>query len=278
MVIFRPPPEPSSNRDIRELISERIRGVIRDRIINDIKASIIYDILTSKLPIGIKFLRGIGKYCIVITNLMNMPVEIPPNITNPALISALCRKSPYFMLFALPIAIGLSTELMFGYINVTKTVITLSMTRVEAVAWVKNLFDAVFVSRLPTTEHLREYLTQYNVTYDVWKKGFCLLMREFLDRFVRIASIEDVAEVKNRVAYCLAVGLPYRCLRDALPRPLAYVIYQLVYLCNDIQFLVGALLSKEGTVVSTEKLSQEEREWLQRALEVTRLFREKGPA
>jgi hypothetical protein len=205
---------------------------------------------------------------------MNAPVEIPPNVTNPALVSALCRKSPYFMLFAFPVAVGLSTELVFAYVNVTKLVITLSMTKVEAVAWVKDLFDAVLVSRLPTTEHLREYLTKYNVTYDVWKKGFCLLMREFLTRFVRIAPIEDVIEVKNHVAYCLAGGLPYGCLLRALPRPLAYAIYQLVYLCNDLQFVVGTILSKEGAVVGTEKLKEEEREWLQRALETTRLFRE----
>ena len=274
MVTLRLPPEPSTSKDFNEVLSERIRGVIRERIIEDVKASIIYDIFVSKLPTGIKFLRGVGKHCIAVTNLMNAPVELPPNITNPALASALCRKSPYFMLFAFPVAIGLSTELVFAYVNVTKTVITLSMTKTEAVGWVKNLFDAVFVSRLPTTEHLREYLSEYNVSYDVWKKGFCLLMREFLDRYIRIAPIEDVIEVKNYVAHCLVEGLPYRCLHEALPRPLAYAIYQLVYLCEDLQFVVGTILSKEGTVVGTEKLKEEEREWLQRALETTRLFRE----
>ena len=274
MVTLRLPPEPSTSKDFSELLSERVRGVIREKIIEDVKASIMYDIFVSKLPTGIKFLRGIGKHCITVTNLMNTPVEIPPNITNPALASALCRKSPYFMLFAFPIAVGLSTELVFAYVNVTKTVITLSMTRTEAVAWVKNLFDAVLVSRLPTTEQLREYLTEFNVTYDVWKKGFCLLMREFLDRYIRLAPIEDVIEIKNYVAHCLVEGLPYSCLLKALPRPLAYAIYQLVYLCNDLQFVVGSLLSKEGTIVGTEKLKEEEREWLQRALEVTRLFRE----
>jgi len=35
---------------------------------------------------------------------------------------------------------------------------------------------------------------------------------------------------------------------------------------------------KEGAVIGTEKLREEEREWLQRALEVTRLFREAGRA
>jgi len=274
VVTLRLPPEPSTSKDFNEVLSERIRGVIRERIIEDVKASIIYDIFVSKLPTGIKFLRGVGKHCIAVTNLMNAPVELPPNITNPALVSALCRKSPYFMLFAFPVAIGLSTELVFAYVNVTKTVITLSMTKTEAVGWVKNLFDAVFVSRLPTTEHLREYLSEYNVSYDVWKKGFCLLMREFLDRYIRIAPIEDVIEVKNYVAHCLVEGLPYRCLQEALPRPLAYAIYQLVYLCEDLQFVVGTILSKEGTVVGTEKLKEEEREWLQRALETTRLFRE----
>jgi len=274
VVTLRLSPEPSNNKDVSELLSERVRGVIREKIIEDVKASIMYDIFVSKLPTGIKFLRGIGKHCITVTNLMNTPVEIPPNITNPALASALCRKSPYFMLFAFPIAVGLSTELVFAYVNVTKLVITLSMTKTEAVSYVKNLFDAVLVSRLPTTEQLREYLTEFNVTYDVWKKGFCLLMREFLDRYIRLAPIEDVIEIKNYVAHCLVEGLPYSCLLKALPRPLAYAIYQLVYLCNDLQFVVGSLLSKEGTIVGTEKLKEEEREWLQRALEVTRLFRE----
>jgi hypothetical protein len=245
-----------------------------DRIIEDVRTSIMYDIFVSRLPTGIKFLRGVGKHCIDITNLMNAPVELPPNVTNPALASALCRKSPYFMLFAFPVAVGLSTDLVFAYVNVTKTVITLSMTKTEAAGWVKDLFDAVLVSRLPTTEHLREYLTEYNVTYDVWKKGFCLLMREFLDRYIRTAPIEDVIEVKNYVAHCLVEGLPYSCLLKALPRPIAYTIYNLIYLCEDLQFVVGSLLSKEGAVVGTEKLKEEEREWLQRALEVTRLFRE----
>jgi len=273
VVTLRLSPEPSSNKDIHELISERIRGVIREKIIEDVKASIIHDLFVSRLPTGIKFLRGVGKHCIVITNLMNTPVEIPPNVTNPALISALCRKSPYFMLFAFPIVVGLSPELVFAYVNVTKTVITLSMTKAEAVGWVKDLFDAVLASRLPTTEHLREYLIKYNVSYDVWKKGFCLLMREFLDRYIRLAPIEDVIEVKDYVAHCLAEGLPFSCLHKVLPRPLAYAIYQLVYLCGDLQFVVGTILSKEGVIVGTEKLREEEREWLQRALEVTRLFR-----
>jgi hypothetical protein len=276
VVTLRLSPEPSAGKDLGELLSERVRGVIRERIIEDVKASVMHDLFVSRLPKGIKFLRGVGKYCIVITNLMNKPVELPPNITNPALASALCRRSPYFMLFAFPVVIGLSPELVFAYVNVTKTVIALSMTRAEAVAHVKDLFDAVFVSRLPTTENLREYLTEYNVTYDVWKKGFCLLMREFLDRYVRTAPIEDVIEVKNYVAYCLAEGLPYGCLLRALPRPLAYAIYHLVYLCGDLQFVVGTILSKEGAVVSTEKLKEEEKEWLQRALETTRLFRETG--
>jgi hypothetical protein len=274
VVTLRLPPEPSGGKDTSELLSERVRDVIRGKINEDVKASIIYDIFVSKLPTGIKFLRGVGKHCITITNLMNAPVEIPPNITNPALASALCRRSPYFMLFAFPVAVGLSTELVFAYVNVTKLVITLSMTKVEAVGWVKNLFDAVLVSRLPTTEHLREYLAEFNVTYDVWKKGFCLLMREFLDRYISIAPIEDVIEVKNYVAHCLAEGLSYGCLHKVLPRPLAYVIYQLVYLCGELQFVVGAILSKEGTIVGTEKLKEEEKEWLQRALETTRLFRE----
>ena len=274
MVTLRLPPEPSTNKDFSELLSERVRGVIRDKIVEDVKASIMYDIFVSRLPTGIKFLRGVGKHCIAVTNLMNAPVELPPNVTNPALASALCRKSPYFMLFAFPVAVGLSTDLVFAYVNVTKTVIMLSMTKTEAVAWVKDLFDAVLVSRLPTTEHLREYLTEYNVTYDVWKKGFCLLMREFLDRYIRTAPIEDVIEVKNYVAHCLVEGLPYSCLLKALPRPIAYTIYNLTYLCEDLQFVVGSLLSKEGAVVGTEKLKEEEREWLQRALEVTRLFRE----
>jgi hypothetical protein len=274
VVTLRLPPEPSGSKDISELLSERVRCVIREKIIEDVKASIVYDIFISKLPTGIKFLRGVGKHCITVTNLMNTPVEIPPNITNPSLASALCRRSPYFMLFAFPIAVGLSTELVFAYVNVTKLVITLSMTKTEAVSYVKNLFDAVLVSRLPTTEQLREYLTEFNVTYDVWKKGFCLLMREFLDRYIRLAPIEDVIEIKNYVAHCLVEGLPFRCLHEALPRPLAYAIYQLVYLCNDLQFVVGSLLSKEGTIVGTEKLKEEEREWLQRALETTRLFRE----
>jgi len=274
VVTLRLPPEPGTNKDISELLSERVRGVIREKINEDVKASIIYDLFVSRLPTGIKFLRGVGKYCIDITNLMNTPVDIPPNITNPALASALCRRSPYFMLFAFPVAVGLSTELVFAYVNVTKTVITLSMTKAEAVGYVKDLFNAVLASRLPTTEHLREYLTEFNVTYDVWKKGFCLLMREFLDRYVRLAPIEDVVEVKDYVAHCLAEGLPYRCLHEVLPRPLAYAIYQLVYLCNDLQFVVGAILSKEGTIVGTEKLKEEEKEWLQRALEVTKLFRE----
>jgi len=276
VVTLRLSPGPGANKDANELLSERVRDVIRVKINEDVKASIIYDIFVSRLPTGIKFLRGVGKHCITITNLMNAPVELPPNITNPALASALCRKSPYFMLFAFPTAIGLSTDLVFAYVNVTKTVITLSMTRTEAVAWVKNLFDAVLVSRLPTTEHLREYLSEYNVTYDVWKKGFCLLMREFLDRYIRTAPIEDVIEVKDYVAHCLAEGLSYGCLHKVLPRPLAYVIYQLVYLCNDLQFVVGTILSKEGTIVGTEKLKEEEKEWLQRALEMTRLFRGTG--
>ena len=98
-------------------------------------------------------------------------------------------------------------------------------------------------------------------------------LREFLTRFVRISTIEDVIEVKNYVAHCLAEGLSFGCLHKALPRPLAYAIYQLVYLCDELKFVVGTILSKEGTIVGTEKLKEEEREWLQRALEVTKLFR-----
>ena len=80
--------------------------------------------------------------------------------------------------------------------------------------------------------------------------------------------------MKNYVAYCLAEGLSFGCLHKALPRPLAYAIYQLVYLCDELQFVIGSLLSKEGAVIGTEKLKEEEKEWLQRALEVTKLFRE----
>ena len=276
MVTLRLSPGLSGSKDASELLSERVRCVIRERIIEDVKAKIMYDAFVSKLPTGIKFLRGVGDYCIDVTNLLNEPIEVPPNITNPALVSALCRRSPYFMLFAFPIVVGLSPDLVYSFVEVTRTVISISTTKVEAVAWVKDLFDAVLVSRLPTTEHLRGYLTKYNVTYDTWKNGFCLLMREFLTRFVRIAPIEDVIEVKNYVAYCLAEGLTFGCLHKALPRPLAYAIYQLVYLCDELKFVVGAILSKEGTIVGTEKLNEEEREWLQRALEVTKLFRETG--
>jgi hypothetical protein len=257
-----------------ELLSERVRCVIREKIIEDVKASIMHNTLIMRLPIGIRFLRGVGEYCIDVTNLLNEPVEIPPNVTNPALVSALCRRSPYFMLFAFPIVVGLSPDLVYSFVEVTRTVIAISMTKAEAVSWVKGLFDIVFLFQSPVTQRLRKYLSDFNVTYDTWKKGFCLLMREFLTRFVRIAPIEDVIEVKNYVAYCLAEGLTYGCLLKALPRPLAYAIYQLVYLCEDIRFVVGTILSKEGAIVGTEKLRQEEREWLQRALEVTKLFRE----
>ena len=275
VVVLRLSPEPSGNKDISELLSERIRGVIRDRIIEDVKASIMYNAIISKLPTGIKFLRGAGDYCIDVTNLLDEPVEVPPNVTNPALIKALCRRSPYFMLFAFPIVVGLSPDLVYSFVEVTRTVIAISTTKVEAVGWIKDLFDIVYLFQSPVTRRLREYLTEYNVTYDVWKKGFCLLMREFLTRFVRIAPIEDVIEVKNYVAYCLAEGLSFGCLHKALPRPLAYAIYQLVYLCEDLRFVVGTILSKEGVIIGTEKLREEEKEWLQRALEVTRLFREK---
>jgi len=274
VVTLRLPPEPSTNKDMSELLSERVRCVIREKIIEDVKASIMHNTLIMRLPIGIRFLRGVGEYCIDVTNLLNEPVEIPPNVTNPALVSALCRRSPYFMLFAFPIVVGLSPDLVYSFVEVTRTVIAISMTKAEAVSWVKGLFDIVFLFQSPVTQRLRKYLSDFNVTYDTWKKGFCLLMREFLTRFVRIAPIEDVIEVKNYVAYCLAEGLTYGCLLKALPRPLAYAIYQLVYLCEDIRFVVGTILSKEGAIVGTEKLRQEEREWLQRALEVTKLFRE----
>jgi hypothetical protein len=274
VVTLRLPLEPSTNKDATELLSERVRCVIREKIIEDVKAKIMYDAFVSKLPTGIKFLRGVGEYCIDVTNLLDEPVEIPPNVTNPALVKALCRRSPYFMLFAFPVVVGLSPDLVYSFVEVTRTVISISTTKVEAVAWVKDLFDIVYLFQSPVTRKLRKYLSDFNVTYDTWKNGFCLLMREFLTRFVRIAPIEDVIEVKNYVAHCLAEGLSYGCLHKVLPRPLAYAIYQLVYLCNDLQFVVGSLLSKEGTIVGTEKLKEEEKEWLQRALEVTRLFRE----
>jgi len=274
VVTLRLPPEPSGSKDISELLSERVRCVIREKVIEDVKAKIMYDAIISKLPTGIKFLRGVGDYCIDVTNLLDEPVEIPPNVTNPALVKALCRRSPYFILFALPIVVGLSPDLVYSFVEVTRTVITISTTKAEATGWIKDLFDIVLFAQAPVTQKLRKYLSDFNVTYDTWKKGFCLLMREFLTRFVRIAPIEDVIEVKNYVAYCLAEGLTYGCLHKVLPRPLAYAIYQLVYLCDDLRFVVGAILSKEGTIVGTEKLKEEEREWLQRALEVTKLFRE----
>ena len=274
MVTLRLPPGPSTNKDASELLSERVRCVIRDRIIEDVKAKIMYDAFVSKLPTGIKFLRGVGDYCIDVTNLLNEPVEVPPNVTNPALVKALCRRSPYFMLFAFPIVVGLSPDLVYSFVEVTRTVISISTTKVETASLIKDLFNIVYLFQSPVTQRLRKYLSDFNVTYDTWKKGFCLLMREFLTRFVRIAPIEDVIEVKDYVAHCLAEGLSFGCLHKALPRPLAYAIYQLVYLCDELKFVVGAILSKEGTIVGTEKLKEEEKEWLQRALEVTRLFRE----
>ena len=274
MVTLSLSPGPSANKDVSELLSERVRCVIRDRIIEDVRAKIMYDAFVSKLPTGIKFLRGVGDYCIDVTNLLNEPVEVPPNITNPALVKALCRRSPYFMLFAFPIVVGLSPDLVYSFVEVTRTVISISMTKVETVGLVKNLFNIVYLFQSPVTGRLRKYLSDFNVTYDTWKNGFCLLMREFLTRFVRIAPIEDMIEVKNYVAYCLAEGLTFGCLHKELPRPLAYAIYQLVYLCDELKFVVGSLLSKEGTIVGTEKLKEEEKEWLQRALEVTKLFRE----
>jgi len=259
-------PEPSSIKDIRELISERIRGVIREVINEDVNASIMYDVIISKLPVGIRFQRDVSRYCLLILGALVKQ----PRVSDPVL----CISSPYFALFTYPIIAGLSPDLLITYIKVARVVSVMSMTKARTVPLVRNVLEG----NVPIPSELRNVLQRYGVTWETWKNGYCLLLREFLSRFVRIASIGDVIEVKNRVAYCLAEGLPYKCLLDALPRPLAYVIYNLIYVCNDLQFLVGALLSKEGTVVSTEKLSQEEREWLQRALEVTRLFREKGPA
>lgn len=262
MVTLRLPPELNNARDIRELLSERVRGVIREVIIEDIKASIIQDALLMRLPIGIRFQRDVSRHCLVITELLGKPLRE----RNPVL----CLASPYYILFTYPIIVGLSPDLLIAYVRVAKVVSIISMTRLEAISLIRSVLER----GVSIPNELQLVLQRYNVTWELWKKGFCLLMREFLDRYIRIAPIEDVIEVKNYVAYCLAEGLPYSCLLKALPRPLAYVIYQLVYLCEDLRFVVGSLLSKEGTVIGTEKLREEEREWLQRALEVTRLFRE----
>ena len=262
MVTLRLPPEPSTNKDFSELMSERIRGVIKDKVISDIRASIMYNTLIMRLPIGIRFQRDMSRYCLVITQLLGKP----PNTANPAL----CLASPYYMLFVFPVIVGLSPELVIAYVNIARTVSTISMVRAETASLIKSILEG----DVPVPNELLSVFQRYNVTWELWKKGLCTLLREFLDRYIRTAPIEDVIEVKNYVAHCLVEGLPYRCLFKALPRPLAYAIYQLVYLCDDLQFVVGTILSKEGTIVSTEKLKEEEREWLQRALEVTKLFRE----
>jgi len=264
VVTLRLPPEPSVDKDFSELMSERIRGVIRERITEDIRASITYNALIMRLPVGVRFQRDISRYCLVITGLLGKS----PNTGNPAL----CLMSPYYILFAFPVIVGLSPELMIAYVKVARTVSTISMTRAETVSLVRSILEG----DVPVPNELLSVFQRYNVTWELWKKGLCTLLREFLIRWVRMAPIEDVIEVKNYVSYCLAEGLPYSCLLNALPRPIAYTIYNLIFLCEDLQFVVGSLLSKEGAVVGTEKLKEEEREWLQRALEVTRLFRETG--
>ncbi len=266
MVTLRLSPGPSTNKDVTELISERVRGVIRERINEDVKASIMYNIFVSKLPVGIRFQRDVSRHCLVITELLGKPPREP----NPVL----CLSSPYYVLFTFPIIAGLSPDLVVTYIRVARTVSVISMTRAETISLIRSVLEG----GVPVPTELQLVLRRYNVTWDVWKRGLCIMLREFLTRWVRIAPIEDVIEVKNYVAYCLAEGLPYSCLLRALPRPLAYAIYNLIYLCEDLQFVVGSLLSKEGAVIGTEKLREEEREWLQRALEATRLFREVGQA
>jgi len=262
VVTLRLPPEPSVDKDFSELMSERIRGVIKDKVISDIRESIMYNALIMRLPIGIRFQRDISRHCLLITELLGKP----PNTGNPAL----CLMSPYYILFAFPVIVGLSPELMIAYVKVARTVSTISMTRAETVSLIKSILEG----DVPIPNELLSVFRRYNVTWELWKKGLCTLLREFLIRWVRMAPIEDVIEVKDYVAHCLAEGLPYSCLLKALPRPIAYTIYNLIYLCDDLQFVVGSLLSKEGAIVGTEKLKEEEREWLQRALEVTRLFRE----
>ncbi len=264
MVTLRLSPGPSTNKDVTELISERVRGVIRERINEDVKASIMYNIFVSKLPVGIRFQRDVSRYCLVITQLLGKPPREP----NPVL----CLSSPYYVLFTFPIIAGLSPDLVVTYIKVARTVSVMSMTRAETISLIRSVLEG----NVPIPTELQLVLRRYNVTWELWRKGLCIMLREFLTRFVRIAPIEDVIEVKNYVAYCLAEGLPYGCLLRALPRPLAYTIYNLIYLCEDLQFVVGSLLSKEGVIIGTEKLKEEEREWLRRALEVTRLFREVG--
>jgi len=266
VVTLRLPPGPGVNKDVTELISERVRGVVRERIIEDVKASIMHDIIMSRLPVGVRFQRDVSRHCLVITNLLGKPPREP----NPVL----CLSSPYYVLFTYPIIVGLSPDLVVTYIRVAKTVSVMSMTRAETASLIRSILEG----NVPIPTELLNVLRRYNVTWDVWRKGLCLMLREFLTRFVRITPIEELIEVKNHVAYCLAEGLPYSCLLRALPRPLAYTIYNLIYLCEDLQFVVGSLLSKEGAVIGTEKLREEEREWLQRALEVTRLFREAGRA
>ena len=263
MVTLRLPPEPGTNKDITELLSEKVRGGIRDRVVEDVKASIMYNALIMRLPIGVRFQRDMSRYCLVITELLGKP----PREHNPVL----CLTSPYYMLFTFPIIVGLSPELVVTYIKVTRTVSSISMTRAETASLIKSVLEG----DVPVPNELLSVFRRYNVTWELWKKGLCTLLREFLTRWVRVAPIEDVIEVKDYVAHCLAEGLPYSCLLKALPRPIAYTIYNLIYLCDDLQFVVGSLLSKEGTIVGTEKLKEKEREWLQRALEVTRLFREK---
>jgi len=260
VVTLRLPPGPGTNKDVTELISERVRGVIKERINEDVKASIMHDILMSKLPVGIRFQRDVSRHCLVITELLGKPPREP----NPVL----CLSSPYYVLFTFPIIAGLSPDLVVTYIRVAKTVSVMSMTRAETTSLIKSVLEG----GVPIPTELLSVFRRYNVTWELWRRGLCLMLREFLTRFVRITPIEELTEVKNHVAYCLAEGLPYSCLLRALPRPLAYTIYNLIYLCGDLQFVVGSLLSKEGTIVGTEKLKEEEREWLQRALEVTRLF------
>jgi len=261
VVTLRLSPKSNSNKDVHELISERIRGVVREKIIGDVRASVIHDMLIARLPIGIRFQRDVSRYCLVITELLGKP----PREHNPVL----CLASPYYILFVFPVVVGLTPELVVTYIKIARTVSIISMTRAETTSLIKSVLEG----GVPIPNELLTVFRRYSVTWELWKKGLCILLREFLTRWVRVAPIEDVIEVKNHVAYCLAEGLSFGCLHKVLPRPLAYAIYQLVYLCNDLQFVVGTILSKEGTIVGTEKLREEEREWLQRALEVTRLFR-----
>jgi len=264
VVTLRLSPGPGANKDANELLSERVRDVIRDRIIEDVKASIMYNALIMRLPTGVRFQRDMSRHCLVITNLLNKPPRQP----NPVL----CLTSPYYILFVYPIIVGLSPDLVVTYVKVARTVSIISMTRAETVSLIKSVLEG----SVPAPTELLSVFRRYNVTWELWKKGLCVLLREFLTRWVRVAPIEDVIEVKDYVAHCLAEGLPYSCLLKALPRPIAYTIYNLIYLCEDLQFVVGSLLSKEGAIVGTEKLKEEEKEWLQRALEVTRLFRGMG--